>query len=67
MTAIQFSNSWVKNTCAQRETLASAGFAMKGSNFAGLHVEGATAVISSMQGRSNTASTTKSPTICERG
>jgi bifunctional non-homologous end joining protein LigD len=31
-------NDWVKKTCAQRETLAIAGFAMKGSQFDGLYV-----------------------------
>jgi bifunctional non-homologous end joining protein LigD len=31
-------NDWVKKTCAQRETLAIAGFAMKGSRFDGLYV-----------------------------
>jgi bifunctional non-homologous end joining protein LigD len=31
-------NDWVKKTCAQRETLPIAGFAMKGSQFDGLFV-----------------------------
>jgi bifunctional non-homologous end joining protein LigD len=31
-------NDWVKKTCAQRETLTIAGFAMKGSRFDGLYV-----------------------------
>jgi bifunctional non-homologous end joining protein LigD len=31
-------NDWVKKTCAQRETLAIAGFAMKGNQFDGLYV-----------------------------
>jgi bifunctional non-homologous end joining protein LigD len=31
-------NDWVKKTCAQRETLHIAGFAMKGSKFDGLYV-----------------------------
>jgi bifunctional non-homologous end joining protein LigD len=31
-------NDWVKTTCAQRETLSIAGFAMKGSKFDGLYV-----------------------------
>jgi bifunctional non-homologous end joining protein LigD len=31
-------NDWVKKTCAQRETLSIAGFAMKGSKFDGLYV-----------------------------
>jgi bifunctional non-homologous end joining protein LigD len=32
------SNDWVKKTCAQRETLPIAGFAMKGSSFDGIYV-----------------------------
>jgi bifunctional non-homologous end joining protein LigD len=32
------SNDWVKKTCAQRETLSIAGFAMKGSTFDGIYV-----------------------------
>jgi bifunctional non-homologous end joining protein LigD len=31
-------NDWVKKTCAQRETLTIAGFAMKGNQFDGLYV-----------------------------
>jgi bifunctional non-homologous end joining protein LigD len=31
-------NDWVKKTCAQRETLSIAGFAMKGNQFDGLYV-----------------------------
>jgi bifunctional non-homologous end joining protein LigD len=31
-------NDWVKKTCAQRETLTIAGFAMKGNRFDGLYV-----------------------------
>jgi bifunctional non-homologous end joining protein LigD len=31
-------NDWIKKTCAQRETLHIAGFAMKGSKFDGLYV-----------------------------
>jgi bifunctional non-homologous end joining protein LigD len=31
-------NDWVKKTCAQRETLTIAGFAMKGNHFDGLYV-----------------------------
>jgi bifunctional non-homologous end joining protein LigD len=31
-------NDWVKKTCAQRETLSIAGFAMKGNKFDGLYV-----------------------------
>jgi bifunctional non-homologous end joining protein LigD len=32
------SNDWVKETCAQRETLQNAGFAMKENKFDGLYV-----------------------------
>ena len=31
-------NDWVKKTCAQRETLTIAGFAMKGNDFDGIYV-----------------------------
>jgi ATP-dependent DNA ligase len=58
-------NDWVKKTCAQRETLAIAGFAMKGNQFDGLYVAGVRAMSWSMPARWTTALTTTSPRILE--
>ena len=50
-------NDWVKKTCAQRETLTIAGFALDGSKLDGSISAGVRAKTWSMPARSTTAST----------
>ena len=58
------SNDWVKKTCAQRETLTIAGFALDGAKMGRICISaGVKATISSMPGRSTMASTTISRRI----
>jgi hypothetical protein len=54
-------NNWVKKTCAQRETLAIAGFALDEGKWDGIYWVGARATISSTPARSTTASTRSRP------
>jgi bifunctional non-homologous end joining protein LigD len=61
-------NDWVKKTCAQRETLAIAGFALDGKKM-GWHLsrqaQGQT--VDLMRARSTTGSTLHQPRNCRRG
>jgi bifunctional non-homologous end joining protein LigD len=57
-------NNWVKKTCAQRETLAIAGFALDEGKWDGIYWVGARATISSTPARSTTASTRSRPPTC---
>src|SRR5258706_11154958 len=50
-------NDWVKSTCAQRESLAIAGFAVDGNDWDASISAAAKATTSSMPARSTTAST----------
>jgi bifunctional non-homologous end joining protein LigD len=57
-------NDWVKKTCAQRETLTIAGFALDGTKWTGSMSAGARARIWSTPAKSTTASTRSRPPIC---
>ena len=57
-------NNWVKKTCAQRETLTIAGFALDGSDWDGIYVGRRKGGDWSMPARSTTASTSNQPLTC---
>lgn len=50
------SNNWVKKTCAQRETLTIAGFALDGKDWDGTYVGRRRALTWSMRAKSTTVS-----------
>ena len=58
------SNNWVKSTCAQRETLTIAGFALDGKDWDGIYVAVARALTWSMRARSTTASISNRSQTC---
>ena len=60
------SNDWVKKTCAQRETLPIAGFALDGNIGTASMSADARASDWSMPARSTTASIKRRPRICRR-
>src|SRR5450631_863108 len=61
-------NDWVKKTCAMRETLAIAGFALDGNKWDGAFISpGRRAKSWSTPARSTTALTPHQPRICRRG
>jgi bifunctional non-homologous end joining protein LigD len=60
-------NSWVKKTCAQRETLIIAGFALDEGEFDGIYLGRRKAMTSSMPARWTTASTSHRRRICRNG
>jgi bifunctional non-homologous end joining protein LigD len=61
-------NDWEKKTCAMRETLAIAGFALDGNKWDGAFISpGRRAKSWSTPARSTTASTPRQPRICRRG
>lgn len=60
-------NDWVKKTCAQRETLTIAGFALDGTKWDGIYVGRRKATLWSTPAKSTTASTRSRPPICRSG
>jgi bifunctional non-homologous end joining protein LigD len=60
-------NDWVKKTCAQRETLTIAGFALDAGKWDGIYVGRRKGTIWSTPAKWTTASTRSRPPICRSG